>query len=81
MAVSTEPSTNLDDTRRVMLALQELGIDYDAITGQLEQEGAALFVASYDALIAQVDQKGRSIRNRDVGAQTSMARREPHDSG
>jgi transaldolase len=55
--------TNVDDAHQVMLALQQFGIDYDAITGQLEQEGTALFVASYDALIAQAEQKGRSIRN------------------
>ena len=53
--------SNLDDAHQVMLALQQFGIDYDAITGQLER--AALFVASYDALIAQVEQKVRSIRN------------------
>jgi transaldolase len=55
--------TNLDDARRVMLELQELSIDYDTITDQLEQEGSALFVASYDALVAQVEQKGRSIKS------------------
>ena len=67
--------TELDDARRVMAALQELGIDYTTITDQLEHEGTALFVASYDALIAQVEQKRREMRNRTIGAPMGMARR------
>jgi hypothetical protein len=39
-----------------------VGIDFAAITRQLEGEGLASFVASYDELIAGVEQKRLKLR-------------------
>jgi transaldolase len=49
--------TGLDEARATLDALAKAGIDYDAVTRQLEDEGIALFIASYDELIAGVEQK------------------------
>ena len=51
--------TDLGDARATLEALAEAGIDFDAVTQQLEDEGVRLFVASYDELIAGVEQKQR----------------------
>ena len=54
----------LDDAQAVLDALHEVGIDYHAITQQLEQEGVAAFAKSYDSLIAHVEQKAAAMRSR-----------------
>ena len=43
--------------RETMAALHALGIDYDAVTRQLETEGVAQFVTSYTDLLAGVEHK------------------------
>jgi transaldolase len=52
--------TDLGDARATLEGLAEAGIDFDAVTQQLEDEGVRLFVASYDELIAGVEQKQRA---------------------
>ena len=47
----------LDEARRVMSDLAEVGIDMKAVVDQLEDEGIASFTKSYDALIAGVESK------------------------
>ncbi|MDQ3411224.1 MAG: transaldolase [Chloroflexota bacterium] len=49
--------TGLDDARRVMADLADVGIDITAVTHKLEEDGIASFVASYDALLAGVEAK------------------------
>ena len=41
---------------------EEAGLDFAAVTRQLEDEGVALFVQSYDELIAGVEKKRREMR-------------------
>jgi len=48
---------NLEDARATLAALQSFGIDYDAVTQQLEDEGVAAFAKSYDELLAGVERK------------------------
>ncbi len=48
---------DVDEARRIMAELAEVGIDIDAVTAQLEEEGIASFTKSYDALIAGVESK------------------------
>jgi transaldolase len=52
----------LDEARATMAALKEIGIDYDAVTRQLEDEGVASFAKSYDELIAGVEGKREEKR-------------------
>lgn len=40
-----------------MVLLEQVGIDYDAITQQLENEGVEQFVRSYDDLLAGIEEK------------------------
>lgn len=47
----------VEEAHAVMGALQEAGIDFSSVTGRLEADGIAAFVASYDELIAGVEQK------------------------
>jgi transaldolase len=47
----------LDEARQVMADLAAAGIDIQAVTAKLEEEGIASFTASYDALLAGVEGK------------------------
>jgi transaldolase len=49
--------TDLEGARATIAALQSFGIDYDAVTQQLEDEGIAAFPTSYDELLAGVERK------------------------
>ena len=55
--VARTVDTGLDDARQTWAALAEAGIDLEAATDRLEEEGIATFVKSYDALIAGVEGK------------------------
>jgi transaldolase len=49
---------------RVQLArLAELGIDLDAITGKLLQDGVAAFAQSFDSLLSSIEDKGQRLRS------------------
>jgi transaldolase len=50
---------NVDDARRVMDQLADVGISMDAVTKRLEEEGVASFAKSYDTLIATVERRRR----------------------
>jgi len=52
----------LDEARAALAALAEVGIDFDAATQQLEDEGVSLFSKSYDELIAGVEKKRADIQ-------------------
>jgi transaldolase len=52
----------LDEARATMDGLQQAGIDLDAVTQQLEDEGVASFTASYNELIAVVEQKRQALQ-------------------
>jgi hypothetical protein len=41
---------------------EEAGLDFGAVTQQLEAEGVALFTHAYDELIAGVDKKRQEMR-------------------
>lgn len=43
------------EARQVLKQLAELGLEYDDIVGQLEQEGVAKFQDSWRALLADVE--------------------------
>jgi len=44
-----------DDAESVLQGLEELGIDFDAVTDQLESEGVAKFIDSWQDLLGTVD--------------------------
>ncbi len=48
---------NVDDARRCMDQLAEVGIGMDAVTKRLEDEGVASFAKSFDSLIAVVEKR------------------------
>jgi transaldolase len=49
--------TDVEGARATLALLKSFGVDYDAVTQQLEDEGIAAFVKSYDELLAGVEQK------------------------
>jgi len=56
--VARSVDRELDHARATLKALEEeAGLDFAALTQQLEDEGLALFVKSYDELIAGVEKK------------------------
>jgi transaldolase len=60
--VARSVDRGIDEARATISALEELGLDFAAVTQQLEDEGVALFVQSYDELIAGVEKKRREMR-------------------
>jgi transaldolase len=51
----------LDKARRVMQELEEVGIDMDAVTLQLQHEGVKSFADSFDQLIQTLEQRRRAL--------------------
>ena len=61
--VARSVDRGVDKARATISALEEeAGLDFAAVTQQLEDEGVALFVQSYDELIAGVEKKRRKMR-------------------
>jgi transaldolase len=59
-----EPDSRIEegvaDAQEAMKTLEELGIDIDEVTAQLEKEGVDKFVASYDQLMEALEERGAS---------------------
>ncbi len=62
---------NLDDSRRVMDQLADVGISMDAVTKKLEDDGVAAFAKSFDSLIAVVESRRKAV----VGPKAAKAAR------
>jgi transaldolase len=54
---ATRITEGLDEARRVMAELAAVGVDIDAVTKKLEEDGVASFAKSFDALIAVVEER------------------------
>jgi transaldolase/glucose-6-phosphate isomerase len=54
---------NLDEARRVMQTLAQVGISMDDITKKLLDDGVRLFSESFDHLLAAVEQKRKGVSN------------------
>ena len=52
----------VDEARATMATLKEAGIDIDAVTQQLEDEGVASFAKSFDDLLAGVEAKRQDLK-------------------
>jgi transaldolase len=52
---------DLDQAREVFRRLAEAGIDLNAVTLKLQQEGVRLFAESYDQLIDAVERKRQAL--------------------
>jgi transaldolase len=53
----------VEEASATLGALAEAGIDYDAVTKQLEDEGVDAFAKSFDELIAGVEQKRKELHD------------------
>ena len=67
--VATAVETNVDGARMRTAGLAELGIDLDAITNEVLDEGVAAFAKSFEGLIASVAEKRKRLL--DDGQQVS----------
>jgi transaldolase len=65
----------LDDARRLMDQLAEVGISMDAVTKKLEEDGVAAFAKSFESLIAVVER--RRVEALAVGPSAKTAGRAP----
>jgi len=62
-AVRRTIDEGVDEARATMAALKDAGIDIDAVTQQLEDEGVALFAKSFDDLLAGVEEKRQALQS------------------
>ncbi|HEV2106909.1 MAG TPA: transaldolase [Thermomicrobiales bacterium] len=60
-SVEMTVTEGLDEARRTMHTLAEVGIDLAAVTAQLEDEGIASFSKSFETLLAGVESKRESL--------------------
>jgi transaldolase len=58
---SVDTPEALEKARRVMQELEQVGIDMDAVTLQLQHEGVKSFADSYDQLIQTLEQRRRAL--------------------
>jgi len=49
--------TDLEEARALLLRLDESGIDLDAITQKLQDDGVASFADSFETLLASISEK------------------------
>lgn len=56
-------TSDLEQARRDIAALAELGIDFDQITADLQTEGVVAFADSFDDLLATIDAKISELRS------------------
>ena len=59
--VAATVETDVDGARNRMIELTELGIDLDAITNKVLDEGVAAFAKSFEGLIASIAEKRRRL--------------------
>ena len=52
---------DVEDARQTFVRLQELGIDMDAVTLELQEDGVKLFADAYDRLLASIQSKQQAI--------------------
>jgi len=69
--VAATVETDVDGARRRMAELTELGIDLDAITNKVLDEGVAAFAKSFEGLIASIAEKRKRLL--DDGQQVSSS--------
>jgi transaldolase len=62
-AVALTLETGLDEARAQLARLADLGIDLDAITQKLQDDGVAAFARSFDSLLSSIGDKCRRLRN------------------
>jgi transaldolase/transaldolase/glucose-6-phosphate isomerase len=53
----------VEDARRVLAELGEIGIDMKAVTDRLTQEGVQSFTQSFDDLLADLTRKRTELRS------------------
>lgn len=61
--VSRTLDQGLDAAHRVLDELADVGVDYNAVTQQLEDEGVDKFVDSYDQMLEGVEQKRQKMQS------------------
>jgi transaldolase len=59
--------TGIAGVDRQMEALAKLGLDFRALTGELEDEGVTKFAASYSAALAAIEQKASALAGASAG--------------
>lgn len=52
---------NLKDVRQTFVQLQELGIDMNAVTLKLQEDGVKVFVDAFDRLLASIQSKQQAV--------------------
>ena len=62
-AVEPTLAAGLDEATEVMERLAAVGVDLDAVTAQLEDEGVAAFTKSFDELLEVLGDKADSLRS------------------
>ena len=67
----------LDDAERVLGSLADTGVDLDAVTRQLLDDGMASFAESYRKLAEQIEGKVRAIREERVRVASHLAGLQP----
>lgn len=60
--VSRTIDSNISEAEGVYNALEKLGIDWNEVGAQLEEEGVDSFKKSFDSLLVSLKQKGEALK-------------------
>jgi len=63
----------LDEARKTLSALPEVGIDLGAVTQQLEDNGVEAFADDYKKLLASIEEKKKSFRGQQAGSRITVS--------
>jgi transaldolase/glucose-6-phosphate isomerase len=62
----------MEEAERVLAQVAEAGVDLDAVTAQLEDEGVAAFEDSYQKLLAVIEEKVEAIKKQSTRRRASL---------
>jgi transaldolase len=60
---------DLEEARRIFHALDTVGVNFDCVTWQLENEGVQKFIEPYDALLSTLTQKCQQLPDERTGGE------------
>ena len=72
LVVSATTEADLEEARWVLQALATVGVNFDCVTWQLENEGVQKFIKPYDALLNTLNEKRQQLLNEKTGSESKV---------
>lgn len=63
---------DLEEARRIFQTLDTVGVNFDCVTWQLENEGVQKFIEPYDALLSTLNEKRQQLLDEKTGSESNV---------